>query len=199
MARPLLNHCLLHTPPGSPRAICPHPSYQPGSFHMLFRKARQSVYESSREIPPISRTLEFFTEDIRQTFGPSHQLLGQLNRLERSSPDFPSQLTSILSTRQYQDLHYLGNLGREDTAWLTEYLDNVCARVPLYYSLLSMHRSSTLLIPLALRILNACVNSKGYAFIGVGYRGRTYLIFPPCSPLLIKSILDRIKPSMKGC
>lgn len=73
----------------------------------------------------------------------------------------------------------------------------VCA-IHYTYFLLTLHRSSILLTLLALRIVNVCVNSKGHAVLGVNYHGRTTLIFPPCVPLLIKSILGRTKLSMKG-
>lgn len=176
---------MLHTSSGSQGAIHPRPYYHP--WDLLFRKAPQRVST------PSQKALRWILDNE-----PSHEVLQQLYNFERFSPNFPNQLISILSTRQYQDLHYSADFQRKDGEWLIEYLDNVCVRVPLYHSLLSVHRSSTLFTLLALRIVNAYVNSKGHAFIGMGYRGPTCLMFPPCSPLLIKPLLDRIKPSMKG-
>ena len=67
------------------------------------------------------------------------------------------------------------------------------------HSPLSPHRSSIPLILLALRIVNAYANSFAHAVMGIGYRGRTRLMFPPCSPFLIKPPLGCMKLSMRGC
>ena len=57
---------------------------------------------------------------------PSHEVLQQLNSLERSSPDFPDQLISLLSREDYKDLASVDGAQSEDRVWFIEYLDNVC-------------------------------------------------------------------------
>ena len=65
-------------------------------------------------------------------YEPSHRVLQQLNRLEQSSPDFPNQLTSIFSTKEYKNPDLFPELESEDKAWLIEHLENVCVSVSLY-------------------------------------------------------------------
>jgi hypothetical protein len=62
-------------------------------------------------------------------YEPFHKVLQELDRLERSLPTFPRQLTSLLSGGDYS---FIASLPDKDAAWLIEYLDNVRARVPLY-------------------------------------------------------------------
>ena len=63
--------------------------------------------------------------DGPQVYKPSHDILQQLYRLKRSSPDFPNQLTSFLSGQEYEHLIFTDSLSNGDRAWLLEYLDNV--------------------------------------------------------------------------
>lgn len=51
-------------------------------------------------------------------------ILQRLDRLSKSSPQFPDRLTSILYEKGYKDC--ILNLQDGDAAWLVEYLDNVC-------------------------------------------------------------------------
>ena len=64
----------------------------------------------------------------QQVHEPSHEVLQQLNSLERSSPDFPDQLISLLSRQDYKDLATADGAQSEDRVWFIEYLDNVCMR-----------------------------------------------------------------------
>jgi len=57
-------------------------------------------------------------------------VLQELDRLDRSSPQFPDQLVSLLSGRLYK--YRIRWLQDEDVSWLVEYLDNVCLRIALY-------------------------------------------------------------------
>jgi hypothetical protein len=71
----------------------------------------------------------------RPVYKPSHEVLQELDRLERSSPNFPDQLASLLSRENFQDWDVCKSLREEDAVWLIEYLDNVCVRFtvsPLY-------------------------------------------------------------------
>lgn len=62
---------------------------------------------------------------------PSDNVLQQLNRLERSSPDFPNLLASFFRMEEYKAPEFFYKLHNEDKVWLIEYLDNVCVRVVL--------------------------------------------------------------------
>ena len=70
-----------------------------------------------------------FFRTAQQSFRePSHEVLQQLNRLERTSADFPHQLTNLLSLfskEEYYDPSFPESVLGEDRAWLIEYLDNV--------------------------------------------------------------------------
>ncbi|KAF9791946.1 kinase-like domain-containing protein, partial [Thelephora terrestris] len=57
-------------------------------------------------------------------YKPSHKALQELDRLERSSLDFPDQLASFLSREDFQDYDVCKSLRDEDAAWLIDYLDN---------------------------------------------------------------------------
>ena len=54
---------------------------------------------------------------------PSSNPLQRLHRLERSSPQFPNQLASILAGDEYRD--YVSVLRGEGLVWLVDYLDGV--------------------------------------------------------------------------
>jgi hypothetical protein len=56
--------------------------------------------------------------------------LQQLRRLDKSSPQFPRQLASLLHGQGYRSC--VTNLQDEDVLWLVEYLDNVRPRDCLY-------------------------------------------------------------------
>lgn len=72
-------------------------------------------------------------EALQRAYEPSRGVLQQLNRLERSSPNYPDQLTSIFSTEEYKNLYYFrGKIESKDKAWLMEHLDNVCVCISLY-------------------------------------------------------------------
>jgi len=61
---------------------------------------------------------------------PLPEILRQLERLDRSSPWFPGELTDLLRGEAYKGC--VPNLQDEDATWLVEYLDNVCLCIALY-------------------------------------------------------------------
>lgn len=64
---------------------------------------------------------------------PSDNVLQKLNCLERSSPDFPDNLTSLLSKGEDEAESYFVNTIRgTDRVWFIEYLDNVRVPASLY-------------------------------------------------------------------
>lgn len=93
-----------------------------------------------------------------QVHGPSNKVLRELNRLQRSSPNFPNLLVNLLRIEERKAPGFFYNLHSKDKVWLIEYLDNVCVFCRVY-SLLSLDRSSIPLIPLVLHTMNAYVNS----------------------------------------
>jgi hypothetical protein len=60
---------------------------------------------------------------------PPLDLLHRLRHLDRSSPEFSDQLTSLLHERGYKDC--VASLRDDDSAWLVEYMDNVRLRAAL--------------------------------------------------------------------
>jgi hypothetical protein len=62
----------------------------------------------------------------------SHPALQQLDRLDRSSPDFHDHLCDVLYGEKYQKC--VSNLQGDDLVRLVDYLDNVRRRVALLYS-----------------------------------------------------------------
>ena len=54
---------------------------------------------------------------------PSLPVLEQLRRLDKSSPKFHDQLSSILYGKEYQQC--VPNLQGDDLVWLVDYLDKV--------------------------------------------------------------------------
>jgi len=73
--------------------------------------------------PPVCR-------DSSSSSNPSHRL----HFLEKSSPQFPDQLASILSEKEYRD--YASGLQGEDLVWLVDFLDGVCLGTAISHSLL---------------------------------------------------------------
>jgi hypothetical protein len=61
----------------------------------------------------------------RPVYKPSNEALQELDRWERSSPNFPDQLANLLSRENFQDFEVCKSLLDEDAVWLIEYLDNV--------------------------------------------------------------------------
>ena len=86
----------------------------------------------------------------QQVYEPSHNVLQQLNQLKRPSPNFPNQLTNLLSREEYEHPTLLHKFCDEDRAWLIEYLDNVrvhfsgCAFVFYHHHLVVFPRSDPL-------------------------------------------------------
>ena len=73
-----------------------------------------------------------FRRVLRRIYKPSRDILQRLDRLERSSPDFPDQLTNLLSGQEYGQHIFTDALREEGAAWLVEYLDNVRVSFSLY-------------------------------------------------------------------
>jgi len=81
-------------------------------------------------------------------FSPGLPALQQLNRLDRSSPDFHDQLSNALYGEEYKKCvekykkcgeeykKCVPELQDDDLVWLVDYLDTVCCRVALPRSLL---------------------------------------------------------------
>jgi hypothetical protein len=63
---------------------------------------------------------------------PGSPALRQLDRLNRSSPDFHDQLCDIVYGADYQQC--MPNLQDNELVWLVDYLDRVRRRVALPYS-----------------------------------------------------------------
>lgn len=60
----------------------------------------------------------------------SPDILQQLDRLDKNSPRFPDQLTSLLYDQGFKGC--IPELRDEDVVWLVKYLDKVCPSVALY-------------------------------------------------------------------
>ena len=67
-------------------------------------------------------------------------ILQQLGCLDKSLPQFPDQLTSLLHEKAYKDC--IQKLRDDNVVWLVEYLDNVCLCVALLPSLYSAGTAS---------------------------------------------------------
>ena len=61
---------------------------------------------------------------------PLPEILQQFDRLDKDSPQFPDQLTSLLYKEGFKN--YIPDFRDEDVAWLVEYLDRVCLSIALY-------------------------------------------------------------------
>jgi hypothetical protein len=59
------------------------------------------------------------------------EIVQQFEQLNRSSPQFPDQLTSLLYKKEYREC--IPNLKDEEVVWLIEYLDDVCLSVLLVF------------------------------------------------------------------
>jgi len=67
---------------------------------------------------------------------PSSPALQQLDRLDKSSPDFQDKLSNILYGQDY--VRCVQNLQDGDPAWLVDYLSDVRFRIPLSCSPLKL-------------------------------------------------------------
>lgn len=56
------------------------------------------------------------------------EVLQQFKQLDRSSPNFPDQLTNLLYKQEYKES--IPNLQNEEVIWLVNYLDDVCLYFP---------------------------------------------------------------------
>ena len=73
-----------------------------------------------------------FRFKIRQrVYNPSDNVLRQLKRLDKSSPNFPDLLAEFLRMEEYEAPDFFYKLHNEDQVWFIEYLDNVCVCVVL--------------------------------------------------------------------
>ena len=79
----------------------------------------------------ISRRREHASKDENgPLYVTSPDILQRLDRLDKSSPQFPNQLTNLLHEKRYE-LH-ISKLQDQDAVWLIEYLDNVCLYTALH-------------------------------------------------------------------
>ena len=86
---------------------------------------------------------------------PTHPALQQIHLLDRSSPDFDSQLDGLLHGQAYEDC--VQSLEAGDLMWLINYLDNVRYCV-LFSTIPSLqHRPSIVSNLPALLPANVCV------------------------------------------
>ena len=61
---------------------------------------------------------------------PLPEILQQLDRLDKNSPQFQDLLTSFLYKEGFEDC--IPKLQDEDIIWLVKYLDQVCLSIMLY-------------------------------------------------------------------
>ena len=103
--------------------------------------------------------------------------LQQLDRLDRSSPDFHDQLRDVLYGEEYQ--RCASNLQGDDLVWLVDYLDKVRRHIARLHSHLSQLRlSMTSILPVPLSG-NVYANSEAYA--APGERSQHHTHFRPTS------------------
>ena len=104
----------VHTPPGSSEAL-----------------SASTVWPTSGSLftqgPPLQG---------RVSLMPSHDLLKQLDRLDRSSSGFHDQVNNILYGEEYKQS--VPNLRNNDLVWLVDYLDNVRRLIALSNSPLKL-------------------------------------------------------------
>lgn len=89
------------------------------------------------------------------------KIVQQFKQLNRSSPQFPDQLTSLLYGKEYKEC--IPKLQDQEVVWLVEYLDAVCLYFSrgLFCAFLNANRF-WILLGLILPVLpsgNACVSS----------------------------------------
>lgn len=125
-----------------------HPSFTPELWELMQRCWDQNPYLR----PEISEVLGVLTGlSVRRSlsgnvvYRPDHFImcrdspsssnpLQRLHCLEKSSPQFPDQLTSLLSEKEYKD--YTSGLRGEDLVWLVDFLDDVCLDTTISHSIL---------------------------------------------------------------
>jgi len=61
---------------------------------------------------------------------PLPKILRQFDRLDKSSPQFPDELTNLFDGGGYKG--WIFWLQDEGASWFIEYLDKVCIRIVLY-------------------------------------------------------------------
>ena len=92
--------------------------------------------------------------------------------LDRSSPRFPDQLTTLFSEKECRD--HLSNLPETDAVWLIEYLDDVRTRhLHVNLAVSSRRRFSTLSLLLVLPPRNAYAYLCGCVALGKYCQRRT--------------------------
>ena len=75
---------------------------------------------------------------------PTDSVLQQIYRLDRSSPDFRSQLDNALHRREYHQRAQ--ELNEDDLMWLVNYLDGVRCHITSSHTYSTKHRFSVPLI-----------------------------------------------------
>ena len=102
---------------------------------------------------------------------PTHPVLQQIHRIDKSSPSFSDQLNNAIHGPEY--LRCVPILGDDDAAWLVNYLDEVRRRVPLPTHHSSHHRLSMILIPQILHSGGVYTNLEAYVALGRFFRHPT--------------------------
>jgi hypothetical protein len=133
---------------------------------------------------------------------PTPLVLQQLDRLDRSSPEFQDQLHSILRGEEY--VQRVRDLQGDDLVWIVDYLDKVCRRVALPTLRSSRCRLLMASIPPLPLPESASVSSEAYAALGGYSQPRTslHLIFlllvPSRSPREVMVICTREPLVVRG-
>ena len=105
---------------------------------------------------------------------PSPLIFQGLERLNRPSSEFDSQLSNILVGQEYKQC--ASNLQGEDLVWLVDYLDKVCRPIFLPPLPLRQRRLSIVLILPVQDSRNVSANSEVYVAPGRYSQHRTHFL-----------------------
>ena len=139
-------------------------------------------------------------EAQQEVYKPSDRFLRRIDRLEKSSTDFPGQLVDLFEEKDY---NFAKELQDEDQDWLVEYLDNVCSSAALYpRSTESTCRSLAMKLILPMPCIgNVWIDFNGHATLRGACQSHKCLMFflRPWLPPLVRPPLDLMKLVMRGC
>jgi hypothetical protein len=107
---------------------------------------------------------------------PSPPVFQGLERLDRPSSEFNSQLSNILVGQEYKQC--VPNLQGEDLVWLVDYLDKVCRPIFLSPLPLKQRRLSIVLILPVQDSRNVSASSEVYVAPGRYSQHRTHFRIP---------------------
>lgn len=114
---------------------------------------------------------------------PRPPILEQLHCLNKCSSKFPEQFNEVLHGKGYRKC--VPNLQDDDSAWLVDYLDEVCCHTTTspFYSLCLIHHRllrDTSIPPVPL-FESAYVNSETYVGFGGYSQHHSQFCTPPCT------------------